>query len=119
MHSSQDASDIVADREREGAPQLTDGDAPPMRNVAVPGGAFAASSSSSSSGSLPGTARSGLDLHKKLRSMTALCHVCAARAAEAAMRGLKQRPAPQQPAAEPADASCDPQPHPFILLVMA
>ena len=35
------------------------------------------------------------------------------------MRGLKQRPAPQQPAAEPADASCDPQPHPFILLVMA
>ena len=49
--------------------------------------------------------------------MTALCHVCAARAAEAAMRGLKQRPAPQQPAAEPADASCDPQPHPFILLV--
>ena len=38
MHSSQDASDIVADREREGAPQLADGDAPPMRNVAVPGG---------------------------------------------------------------------------------
>ena len=58
LHSSQDASDIVADREREGAPQLADGDAPPMRNVAVPGGAFAASSSSSSSGSLPGTARS-------------------------------------------------------------
>ena len=47
-------------REREGAPQLADGDAPPMRNVAVPGGggAFAPSSSSSSSGSLPGTARS-------------------------------------------------------------
>ena len=37
--------DAVAEaerREREGAPQLTDGDAPPMRNVAAPGGAFAA-----------------------------------------------------------------------------